>query len=839
MNIFHKITRQSLFKSRTRTLVTIIGVILSAAMITAVATFAISLQTYLANGAAVKYGDWHVAFTAASDEQLPLQAADSRVEHAAAYDNIGYARLEGGENPNKPYLFIAGMQGDAISQLPIDLISGRLPQNSSEVLVPAHVAANGGVKLAIGDTLTLSVGSRTADQATLSQHDAYRFDEETLVAETDKTYTVVGICQRPSFEEFSAPGYTLITLADTATPSPSASLFVTLHDPKEAQAYAQSQAAGSAYVLNDNVLRFYGLSGDHTFNTMLYAVGSILVLLIMIGSVLLIYNSFTISLSERTRQFGILMSIGATAKQLRHAVLYEGLLIGLIGIPLGILVGIPSVQLVITLVAKNFSNVMYASVPLTLTISLPALLAAAVISLLTILISAYVPARKAAGIPIMTCIRQNDAIKVDAKSIKTSPLVERFYGLEGTLALKNFKRNKRRYRSIILSLTLSVVLFVSATAFGRSLDQIAQQSTVEMDGDVVFYTQEMTEDDFLHLYDQLQTASGVTKSTYQTILTFPCAAAAQDMTPEFLTRMGADENIASLPLKLDIQFIEPALYQDFIKSQGLSSADYTGEDPRMILVGKMPGNIDIFTNPSLDIQIGTDDQTKIIHADFVDSYPLDPPPADNAAQNAYVLMAVAPYSLKPQFDQLEASARMGLTFWSDTPRQTTEQMQTMLDGASITADYALYDLHRILEENRNLSFIVNLFTVVFVIMISLIATANVFNTISTNIKLRRRELAMLRSVGMNDHDFQKMMRFECVLYGLYTLLFGLPISALLSWLIYKGMVIGGADMTYTFPAGSMTISTLGVFLIIFITMLYATSKLRKENIIDALRDDMT
>ena len=124
-------------------------------------------------------------------------------------------------------------------------------------------------------------------------------------------------------------------------------------------------------------------------------------------------------------------------------------------------------------------------------------------------------------------------------------------------------------------------------------------------------------------------------------------------------------------------------------------------------------------------------------------------------------------------------------------------------------------------------------------MISLIATANVFNTISTNIKLRRRELAMLRSVGMNDHDFQKMMRFECALYGLYTLLFGLPISALLSYLIYKGMALGGAEITYTFPAGSMLISTLGVFLIIFITMLYATSKLRKENIIDALRDDMT
>lgn len=321
--------------------------------------------------------------------------------------------------------------------------------------------------------------------------------------ETEKTYTVVGICQRPSFEEFSAPGYTLITTADPSRPAASQSLFVTLHDAKDAKSYAASLSGSSPYVLNDNVLRFYGLSGDQLFNTMLYAIGAILILLIMIGSVLLIYNAFTISLGERTQQFGILMSVGATEKQLRHAVVFEGLVISLIGIPLGILVGIPSVQLVILLVAKNFSNVMYDNVPLTLSVSLPALLIAAAVSLLTILISAYIPAKKAASVPIMTCIRQNDTIKVDAKAVRTSPRIERLCGLEGTLAVKNFQRNKRRYRSIILSLALSVILFVSASVFGGALDQITQHSTVQMDGDIAFYTQEMTEDDFFQLADQL------------------------------------------------------------------------------------------------------------------------------------------------------------------------------------------------------------------------------------------------------------------------------------------------------------------------------------------------
>ena len=165
-------------------------------------------------------------------------------------------------------------------------------------------------------------------------------------------------------------------------------------------------------------------------------------------------------------------------------------------------------------------------------------------------------------------------------------------------------------------------------------------------------------------------------------------------------------------------------------------------------------------------------------------------------------------------------------------------MQRMLDGASITADYHLYNVHRILEENRNIAFIINLFSSVFVLMISLIALANVFNTISTNIKLRRRELAMLRSVGMSDKDFNQMMRFECILYGMRTMLWGLPLSGILSWLIYKGMAMGGGSVHYVFPWSNMGISVLGVLVIVSITMLYAVSKIKKENIIDALRDDM-
>ncbi len=185
-----------------------------------------------------------------------------------------------------------------------------------------------------------------------------------------------------------------------------------------------------------------GLSDNKLFNTFLYTVAGILVAIIMVGSIFLIYNSFNISLNERTSQFGILSSVGATARQLRNSVLFEGVCIGAIGIPIGVMVGIGSVGLVIPIVAGNFRNIIPSTVPLTLSVSVPAIVAAAAVSLVTILISAYIPARKAANTPVMESIRQTNEVKTESKAVKTSKLAQRIYGLEGTLALKNFKRNK-------------------------------------------------------------------------------------------------------------------------------------------------------------------------------------------------------------------------------------------------------------------------------------------------------------------------------------------------------------------------------------------------------------
>lgn len=868
MNIFNKVTLQSLKKNRSRTLVTIIGVVLSAAMITAVATFGVSLLDYMTKGAVQKYGGWHVAFMDADPSFLSEQAEHNEVSGTAAFENIGYAELSGNKDPAKPYAFIAGFGEETFKTLPVYLYSGRLPRNSKEVLVSGKAGTKGGVEFSSGDTLTLSVGKRMDQTKQLSQSDPYDAEKEMLEAQKDQTYTVVGICRTPVFEGEASPGFTLITMSDASKTGADLSVFVTLKNPRQVHTYAEKYAEGHASVFNNQVLRFMGLSsdsGDQLFTALLYAVGAIVVFIIMMGSVFLIYNSFHISLNERTQQFGILASVGATAKQLRNSVIFEGLCIGAVSIPIGLLVGLGSIGLVITIVAGKFGNILYAGVPLTLKISVPTIAAAAVVSLITILISAYIPARKAANMPVMECIRQTNEIKVEAKAVKSSKLVQRLFGLEGILALKNFRRNKKRYRSIVLSLILSILLFVSTSAFVIDLKQAADQMKVYTNYDIGFGVSDMEENQFLELYDKLKTAGGVYESNYQFVTEGSCIIR-KDMCTDALKKSwetaGADDMVE---LPLDIQFLDDNTYLGILHDFNLQPEEYTGENAKLLAVAKMPdengtgGDVhqlpDMFTSSLLDITLLPDSNgipnpgnESIRSISCVQMNLLDIPPnvtstGGNTENLPYFFQIMAPYSMMREIVSESISSNMkaqGMTFRTKNPSQTVVEMKEIILDSGITSAYVLLNTSEMLDESRNYIFIANVFAYTFILMISLIAVANVFNTISTNIKLRRRELAMLRSVGMPDGDFNKMMRFECAFYGMRALMFGLPLSLVSSWLIYKGMFAAGAEgIRFTLPWGSIGISIFSVLLVIFVTMMYAVSKIKKENIIDALRDEMT
>lgn len=860
MNIFNKVALQGLRRSHTRTIVTIIGVILSSAMIMAVATFGVSLLSYLAEGAAEKYGDWHAGFINVPYSFVEKHIGDKEAVCTATLENTGYAVLEGSKTKEKPYIFIAGYSDETFRMLPVTLVSGRLPENGSEVVISGGIASKGGVKLPIGSNITLNTGKRSNGDRNLWQDTAYKAGNETFIPQQKRTYTVVGICQRPEYEEDFSPGYTIITKTDKSQEAESFNFFIRLKNPYSVRSYVKNISGSYSYVLNDNMLRFMGISDNNIFNMLLYSVGIIVILIVMAGSVLMIYNAFNISLNERTHQFGILLSVGATEKQLKNSVLFEGFCIGLAGIPAGILAGACGVNIVINIVARNFESIMY-DTPLKMVISVPAIIVSVVTSLITILVSAYIPARKAAAVPVMECIRQTNEVKIEAGKVKTSKLASRIYGLEGMLALKNFKRNKKRYRSIVFSLVLSIVLFISSNSFVIYLKQASEMAVVFTTYDIGFAAKDMEDSEMAALYNKLKTVDGVYNGMYQAVAKYTCTAGTDSMTDGLKEVLGVKPQDKTAELFMDIQFINDNAYLDIIKELGLPESEYTGSSAKLISIAKLedhtqrekiPEEFDnMFKNNQADFNIiptGTNYSAnggrKEINVTFEEFVPPDilPDIEDTNAYkpSGYIFIVLAPYSLKEGFGITDANkGTKGITFCSKTASKAMEDIEMKILSESVTANYNLFNVNRMMEDNTNMIFIANVFAYTFIIMISLIAAANVFNTISTNIKLRRRELAMLRSIGISERGFQKMMNFECAFYGIRALGSGLPLAMLFSWLVYKGISEGGADdINFVIPWAGIGISIFSVLFIVFITMLYATSKIKKENIIDALRDDM-
>ena len=398
MSVLHRVAIKSLLKNKTRTVVTIIGIILSASMICAVTTFASSIYNYALENSVYKYGDWHGSASGADQITLEGIISSGEVKNTVYATEIGYAMAES-QNIYKPYLYILGATEGVEETLPIHITSGRYPTSDKEILLPLHLAENGGVIHKIGDTLTLDIGKRVSGGYELWQENPFEIAEigeesetEELVIIETRNYTVVGFYERPAFERVISPGYTAITLAGERDGDKELSVWFKMKKPRDAYDFIwntvgsfsknETQSLGE----NNAVLNYSGATGYGGIDSTITLIAVIIIGLIMFGSVALIYNAFSISVSERTKQFGLLSSIGATKKQLRKIVLLEAVSVGAVGIPLGVLSGIGGIGITLIFVGDKFEHFFGYEIPLRLSVSASAVIAAVVISFITLLI---------------------------------------------------------------------------------------------------------------------------------------------------------------------------------------------------------------------------------------------------------------------------------------------------------------------------------------------------------------------------------------------------------------------------------------------------------------------
>lgn len=898
MNVFNKVTIASLKKNKSRTIVTIIGIMLSTAMICAVTTCVYSFQTFLLENAIYMDGDWHGSVLSADRDTLEKIENSEEVAGLVYAEQVGYAIAEGCTNTSKPYLYIISASDGFEKSMPIHLTSGEYPKTDSEILLPSHLQSNGGITNQEGDTLTLGIGDRLEDGYILGQSNPYcEYDddgnkislEDSLNVRETKTYTVVGFYERPSFENYSAPGYTAITV-NSNIGTGNYDIYFKMNKPEGVYAFMEENKLNGN--TNFDVLLFSGVTLHSSFYAVLYGLLAIVIGLIMFGSVSLIYNAFSISVSERTKQFGLLSSIGATKKQLRGTVLFEAFAVSLIGIPLGISVGIGGIAVTLHFVGGLATSIANSYIiPLRLCVSFVSVIAAVVIALVTVLISAWIPSRRAMRVTAIEAIRQSLDIKASNKQVKTSKVIYKLFGLPGVIAAKHFKRNRKKYRTTVISLFMSIVLFVSASALTGYLVESVEGSMSSIDYDIVCYVNSPEEKDVTadELLSQFEEDPKITASTYYKYRNLWCDLSQNSLTETWMrdysgVTVGAYGGANFAPegqasVRTQILFIEDAEFKQLLDDNNLEESLYMNADEPLAVVYDqykmydyekdkyLTGHILSNTNTAVNAKYPKEMEGYYLSGEFTDddgneiceytsktdekdviSFPRDEvyisadiklgAVIENKpyyVNNASHLVLIYPAGFEKAVLHGDSESTVNFIFRSDDHAESFTAIKRVLTSYKLPSKY-VYDYAEDVEDTRNLITIIRVFSYGFVVLISLIAAANVFNTISTNISLRRREFAMLKSVGMTSKGFNKMMNFECLLYGTKALLYGLPVSCIITYLIYRA-VAEGYSAGFHLPWAAIGIAVLSVFAVVFATMMYAMNKIKNDNPIDALKNE--
>lgn len=512
MNLMKTLTLKNLKLNRKRTIVTIVGIILATALLSALVTLVSSFQYSMIEYQKQKDGDFHVKFSGVKMSELSEFKNNRNIESTFETMGMGFAKLDGCKNEDKPYAYVMATDEAGFERGCFHLIEGRMAKNEDEIVIPRHLKTNGRIDIKVGDEITLDIGKRydSNTESVISENSAYEHDAETLTDTVTKHYKVVGIMERPGYgmEDYSAAGYTFVTYSDelaaidngTKSEKIEADTTLTVYSRYTQKALRNKDAVTADIIgvdeklfekANNSSVEMSAEESDRFLKEMenakydiymnrylisyecvfpidgsfkaLFTVAAVVALIIILTSVYCIKNSFNISITEKIRQYGMLASVGATRRQIKSSVKTEAAMLGVVGIPVGTMSGILASLVLVKVV--NALSAGWLNFALSFHTSLPALILAVIMSIATIYFSATGSARRAAKVTPLEAIRNTKEIKIKSAKLKTPAIIGRIWGIGGVISYKNIKRNNKKYRTTVTSIVICSVTFIVISYF--------------------------------------------------------------------------------------------------------------------------------------------------------------------------------------------------------------------------------------------------------------------------------------------------------------------------------------------------------------------------------------
>ena len=846
MSILNRLTIKNLRLNKKRTIVTIIGIILSTALMVGIGLLFSSFQDLMIRDTIGYSGKYEAKY---NDVDLIKLNDIKNKNFTYFYEKpIGFSKIES-SNEYKPYMYITSVNREYFDEL--KLIEGNIPKNENEIVISNHVMNNRGLDYKVGDIVTFTYGSRNID-GNITLANSELVDGEFLTNEGTHTYKIVGIVDRSNFESYSASGYTAFTV-DVNSDNGNVNLYVMFNKNKNIIKQSEELAKELNYNgdinYNSTLLALYG---ESTYGNVMSSMGGMMIImlsLVSIGCIIVIYNSFAISVMERKKEFGLLSSIGATKRQLSHTVFFEAVFVGVIGIILGILgayIGIGCVILIINNLISDMLEYKLHLVTNPLFIIIPVIFMIIVIG-----VSAFIPSRRASKVSPIEAIRQNDDIKINKKKIRTSKLVLKLFGIEGEIALKNIKRNKKKYRVTIVSLFISIVLFISFSSYMNYTLNTASSVMGEVPYDYqISYFGDDNNKEALDKINEIVKSSDVKEYVSYSVgnLSIIGDYIYSDEYLDFYKNAYGDDGIKALNnLKYQsiyILVLDDNSYNKYKKLIGL-------DKDSVILLNRFKGvsygnnkrvnyDIPVINNGNINIKICNFDDND----EDVDTTKYCNKNIDNIFVTNKSFDLIEEFSYMDDFKlivnkKLYDSILDGGTDFTqfNIISDNTNNIDKLTKELDKYNNVNYINIKESMKQANNLILVVKILMYGFISLVTLIGVTSVFNTISTSMALRKREFAVLRSIGLTRGGFNKMLFFESLFFGMKSLIFALPVSIGVTILIHYSLADMVSISTIIIPWKAIIISIVSVFIIVLLTMMYSSSKIKKHNIIEQIREE--
>ncbi len=871
MNLYSSLTLRYLKENKKRTIVTIVGIILSTALICGIGNIFESLMDYQTRQTIESRSSFHATFNDIKKEDINLITKSTGVSEYGYSKELGYAKID---DKKDNLICVEAFDKAMFDSYNINLKQGKFPTNHKEIVLSEAFLALSNKK--VGDTINLKIGERVStDGEDLSE--IYISEDEKIINTKSKDFKIVGIINKPGYE-YGKQLINGITYLDMNKMPSESTLNVSIcaNNPEEIYEVApaisknlglkieDTEDKGGSYnynnknglyyeklTFNENLLRLQGASAYENKNDSMNKIIILITSLVVICTIATVYNAFSISINERKKQFGILNSIGATKSQTMKLVFLEAFIVSAVGIPIGLFSGTFAIDIVFKVIQSLFVSSSIADMNLRIVYSPYVIIISTIVVLVTIFISAILPAISASKISPLDAIKNSSNLKIG--KIKDSKIVRALFKTEGVLAYKNLRRNKKKFKITLFSLIVSVVIFISFSGFMNLFMKANSVQMGEMNYDL--YLDKSPGKNDGDVLNELKNVSGIKKISmgnyYEIVVDLNeknINKKNKDLVKNYYKNskyQNKDNNemiykVEHATIKLpgdmeikDINLKEGSFNkEDAIKENGviLINKSYyqdTGKEGEIEMTNYKVGDtvkvsVRFYNEEGIE-EKGKDVTLKILG--ITDDLPT------GSSTYSYMGLDFITYD--------EVGKELGLELFKNSlyiVSDKEEETRKVVKEISDKYGYNIDDKTEQVKEMEDTLKVMQLFVYGFITVISLVSVTNIVNTISTNINLRKRELSIIKSIGITPGGFNKMIYLESLLYGALSLIYGVPIG--LGLVVLMNVLLGDViQFGLVLPWSSVLICGIGIFIITFISSYIPMKNINKENIIENIRQE--